>query len=112
MIYDQWISQQQQPAAEPAEGTPEQKGQQVFLGAACVSCHTIQGTNATGQVGPDLTHLASRSTIGAGARPNSGSNLSGWIINSQSIKPGNMMPPIDMAPDQLQSLLAYLQSLN
>ncbi len=111
-IYDQWISQQQKPAAEPAEGTPEQKGQQVFLGAACVSCHTIRGTNAAGQVGPDLTHLASRSTIGAGARPNSGSNLSGWIINSQSIKPGNMMPPIDMEPEQLQSLLAYLQSLN
>jgi cytochrome c oxidase subunit II len=109
--YDQWLAKQQKPAPEPKAGTTEKEGQQVFLGSSCVYCHTIQGTNASGRLGPDLTHLGSRVTIGAGARPNSRANLAGWIMNAQAIKPGSLMPPMDLAPDQLEAILAYLQTL-
>jgi cytochrome c oxidase subunit II len=110
-VFDQWVAQQQKSAPEPKAGTLEKEGQQAFLGSSCVYCHTIQGTNASGKVGPDLTHLASRENIGAGARSNTRSNLAGWIMNAQAIKPGNKMPPMDLAPDQLEAILEYLQTL-
>jgi cytochrome c oxidase subunit 2 len=62
-------------------------------------------------IGPDLTHLASRGMIGAGAAPNMPGHLAGWIIDSQAIKPGNLMPPVYLEGDDLQALLAYLDTL-
>jgi cytochrome c oxidase subunit II len=109
--FQAWLKDQNQIGVVPKVGTLEQTGQQVFLGAACVYCHNIQGTNASGRIGPDLTHLASRQTIGAGVLPNTPGNLAGWILNSQSIKPGNHMPPMDLNGDQIEALLAYLASL-
>ena len=109
--FEAWLKDQSTPAVEPAVGSLEQKGQQAFLGSACVYCHNIAGTNASGHVGPDLTHLASRQTIGSGILPNTPGNLAGWIINSQNIKPGNHMPPMDLNGDQVQALLAYLATL-
>lgn len=108
--FEEWLSSQAQEAAEPA--TPqEMRGQQVFLTHACVMCHTIRGTTADGQVGPDLTHLASRSMIAAGTLPNTPGNLGGWILNAQSVKPGVRMPPNEMSGTDLQDLLAYLETL-
>ena len=109
--YAAWVKNQTQPGVEPKVGSLEQQGQQAFLGSSCVYCHTIQGTNASGHIGPDLTHLASRRTIGAGILPNKPGNLAGWILNSQTIKPGNHMPPMDLNGDQVQALLAYLKTL-
>jgi cytochrome c oxidase subunit 2 len=60
---------------------------------------------------PDLTHLASRQTLAAGAIANSRGNLAGWILNPQSIKPGSNMPAISLEPSDLQALLAYLETL-
>ena len=74
-------------------------------------CHTVRGTNASGTLGPDLTHLASRISLGAGAVPNTRGNLAGWIVNSQAIKPGNRMPPMYMDGPELQALLTYLETL-
>lgn len=108
--FDQWVIQQQKPAPVPDNETAL-RGQQIFLGAACVYCHTIRGTSASGVIGPDLTHLASRSTLGAGAIPNTSGNLAGWIIDAQAIKPGNLMPPMYLEADDLQALLAYLATL-
>jgi cytochrome c oxidase subunit II len=108
--YRQWMENERQPAVAPTTDK-ERAGQQVFLGAACVYCHRIQGTNATGNVGPDLTHLASRSTLGAGIMPNVKGNLAGWIVNSQTMKPGNRMPPMYLESADLDALLAYLGSL-
>lgn len=105
-----WLARQRQPGPVPSTPLIEQ-GQQAFLGSACVYCHTIAGTNATGAVGPDLTHLASRRTIGAGLLPNTPGNLAGWIANSQAIKPGNYMPPMNLDPRAMQALLAYLNTL-
>lgn len=108
--FDAWITRQKQPAPVP-EDEVTQRGQQIFLGAACVYCHTVRGTSASGVIGPDLTHLASRNTLGAGVVPNTPGNLAGWIIDSQSLKPGNLMPPVYIEGDDLQALLAYLETL-
>jgi len=87
------------------------RGQQVFLGAPCGKCHNIVGVDAYGTVGPDLTHIASRRTIGAGTLMNNRGNLAGWISNAPAIKPGVLMPPNVMAAGELEDLLAYLESL-
>jgi cytochrome c oxidase subunit 2 len=108
--FEQWIARQQQPASQPQDELTL-RGQQIFLGSACVYCHTISGTSATGVIGPDLTHLASRKWLGAGVVPNTRGNLGGWIIDPQGIKPGNLMPPMYLEGDDLQALLTYLESL-
>jgi cytochrome c oxidase subunit II len=108
--YAAWIQGQRENAPRPADPVLKQ-GEQVFLGSACVYCHTIRGTVATGKIGPDLTHIATRQTIGAGILPNNVGNLSGWIVNSQTIKPGNQMPPMYLNGDDLNAVVAYLQSL-
>lgn len=108
--FDAWIARQQQPAATPTSDLIR-RGQQIFLGGACVYCHTIRGTNATGIIGPDLTHFATRPTIGAGILPNTRGNLAGWIIDPQGVKPGNRMPPMYIEGEDLQALLAYMESL-
>jgi cytochrome c oxidase subunit 2 len=74
-------------------------------------CHRIQGTNAGGAVGPDLTHIRSRQTIAAGTLENTRDNLAKWILDSQAIKPGNRMPPNPLNAEDLGALLDYLQSL-
>ncbi len=108
--FQRWVAQEQQPAATPTDSLALE-GQKTFLGAACIYCHTVKGTSANGKVGPDLTHLASRRTIGAGTLDNNPGNLAGWIVNSQAIKPGNLMPPMNLTSDQVQALLAYLETL-
>lgn len=108
--YEAWIAQQQQPATEPIDALA-QMGRQVFLEANCLYCHTIKGTDATGNLGPDLTHLASRRTLAAGVIENNIGNLGGWIANPQHIKPGNLMPAADVDSVELQALLAYLATL-
>ncbi|HEX2268234.1 MAG TPA: cytochrome c oxidase subunit II [Pyrinomonadaceae bacterium] len=105
-----WYQGQLQSA--PAPTTLSQiQGQQIFLSRPCVMCHRIQGTDAGGRVGPDLTHVASRQTIAAGTLQNTREHLSRWIVNSQDIKPGNRMPPIPISGDELNALLDYVQSL-
>lgn len=108
--FTQWYSQQVKPAPDP--GSDQQKrGREVFLTGPCVMCHTIRGTDAGARYGPDLTHVAGRMTIAAGTVPFSRAHLAGWITNSQSVKPGNNMPPVPLKPEDLQSLLAYLEML-
>jgi cytochrome c oxidase subunit 2 len=74
-------------------------------------CHTIRGTDAGARMGPDLTHLASRNMIAAETLPNTPGALAGWILDPQRIKPGAEMSPNSLSPDDLQALLAYLQTL-
>ena len=105
-----WAAQQARPAAVP---TTEQlvAGQQTFLGSACVYCHTIDGTNASGTIGPDLTHVSSRLSLAAGTLPNSRGYMAGWILDPQHVKPGNRMPATNLEGPELQALLDYLDSL-
>jgi cytochrome c oxidase subunit 2 len=108
--FQTWYKAQLLPAAQPS--TPAQaRGQQVFLSSPCIMCHRIQGTDAGGRVGPDLTHVASRPTLAAGTLANTRGHLAGWVVDSQKIKPGNRMPPNNLEPQDLQALLDYLQSL-
>jgi cytochrome c oxidase subunit 2 len=108
--YEAWAAAQRQPAAEPSSDQAR-RGQQVFLAKSCVMCHTIAGTTANAKLGPDLTHLAARQTIAAGMFPNNRGHLAGWIADPQSLKPGVNMPANALAPDDLQALLAYLETL-
>ena len=83
----------------------------MFTQARCAGCHTVRGGEAAGQIAPDLTHMATRSTLGAGTLPNTPENLAAWILDSQRMKPGNQMPPNALAADDLQALVAYLEIL-
>jgi cytochrome c oxidase subunit II len=108
--FNAWYQAQLQSA--PAPTTESQiYGQKVFLSRPCVMCHRIQGTDAGGRVGPDLTHVASRQTIAAGTLHNTREHLAQWIVNSQSVKPGNRMPAIPVTGNDLNALLDYVQSL-
>lgn len=108
--YEAWAANQRQPAREPADAVARH-GRDVFLGSSCVMCHTITGTPAQAVMGPDLTHVASRQTIAAGMFPNNRGHLAGWIGDPQALKPGVNMPANTLPPDDLQALLAYLETL-
>jgi cytochrome c oxidase subunit 2 len=105
-----WLARQRDTASTPTDSIAA-RGQEVFLASTCVMCHAIGGTPAGSRVGPNLTHLASRRTIGAGSLPNTRGNLAGWIVDPQGIKPGARMPPNAIEPDDLQALLVYLERL-
>ncbi len=108
--YEQWLAGQRAPASAPADST-RSLGERVFLGRGCAYCHAIRGTGANAAMGPDLTHLASRRTLGAGAIPNTSENLTAWIQDAQGIKPGVDMPRMTLQPTELQALVTYLESL-
>ena len=108
--FESWAAGELQPAPEPSDPWA-QRGREVFLRHACVFCHAIEGTPAAGQVGPDLTHVASRLTIAAGSLPNNKGNLAAWIADPQNIKPGNHMATVPLETEDLQALLDYMETL-
>lgn len=104
----------QAPQADPvvSENDEVQRGRQLFGDMGCAACHRIAGTQAQGLSGPDLTHIGSRQSLGAGILPNTRGTLIGWIGDSQSIKPNNRMPAYRMLQaDELNALAAYMESL-
>jgi cytochrome c oxidase subunit 2 len=105
-----WLARLAQPAREP-QGALAARGRQVFLASSCGNCHAIRGTSASADVGPDLTHLATRTTLAALAIPNNQRELGRWIEDSQDIKPGNQMPNFHFPPSQLRALTSYLGQL-
>jgi cytochrome c oxidase subunit 2 len=88
------------------------RGARLFDEEACSGCHQIRGTDARGQVGPDLTHFGSRTTIGAGVLPNDPEHLRDWIRDPQHSKPGNRMPGLQLSDADLRQLVAYVEGLN
>ncbi|MGC9199610.1 MAG: cytochrome c oxidase subunit II [Acidobacteriaceae bacterium] len=103
-----WVAQQQKPAVEdPAVA----EGRNVFMHNACISCHAISGTVATGRFAPDLTHVGSRDTIASGSVPNNPANLRKFIENPANFKPGALMPPMHLDSHDLDAVTAYLTSL-
>ena len=139
--FDAWIHSQQQPQAnglsisspEP-HGTPlpdppprdaeianlqqasldvsARAGKQVFERQACINCHTVQGTIANGRFGPDLTHLMSRDTLGAGIIKNTPENLQRWITDPNDFKQGTLMPAMHLTDRQNEQITAYLLTLH
>ena len=106
--FERWVKQQRQPAhVSEAVG----RGRHLFESTACINCHAVAGTAATGRFGPDLTHLMSRDTLAAGAVPNTPAALRQWIADPDSIKPGSKMPAMGFDRQQLDDMTAYLLSL-
>jgi cytochrome c oxidase subunit 2 len=108
--FAQWLTAQRQPAMV---GTDEraQRAAHLFL-VHCASCHRVRGTSAFfGTLGPDLTHVASRSTLAAGTLPNNTRSLAGWIADPQRLKPGNLMPRAPLQTDELQAVVDYVNGL-
>ncbi len=108
--FEAWHRQQQADAFRPSDDELT-RGRDVFIAKACSACHTIRGTAATGITGPDLTHVGSRRMIAAGVLETTRGTLAAWIADPQTIKPGNNMPMVPLAPDELRAVSAYLASL-
>jgi cytochrome c oxidase subunit II len=108
--FESWMDAQLRDAASPAT-EEEAAGREVATGKACAACHAIRGTQASGTVGPDLTHVASRQTIAAGTLPTTRGALAAWIADPQTIKPGSKMPMVPLSADELRAVSAYMASL-
>ncbi len=88
------------------------KGRETFLSLACTGCHTVQGTTAAGKVGPDLSHVASKKSIAAGAlSPVNEETLTRWIKNPPAVKPGTLMPNLGLSDEQLHDIVQWLLTL-
>lgn len=108
--FREWVEQQRQPA--PAPVTDEQRrGLRLFQDKTCVVCHTIRGVNQQISVAPELTHIASRETLGAGVALNTPVTLRRWIADPQLIKPGCYMPNFHLTDQQVNDLTQYLETL-
>ncbi len=87
-------------------------GEQQFALSGCIGCHTVKGNPiAQGKIGPNLTHVGSRTTIAAGILPNNPDGLHKWLSNPPAVKPGSKMPNLGLSDEQIQKLSAYLESL-
>jgi cytochrome c oxidase subunit II len=103
-----WVANQARPGVQDPTVA---EGRRVFETQACMNCHAVQGTAATGRFGPDLTHLMSRDTLASGAIPNTRDNLRQWIKNPDTFKPGSLMPAMQLTDSQLDQVTAYLETL-
>jgi len=101
--FQAWLADQEQPASAALPAA--------FDTAGCSTCHTIRGTSARGDVGPDLTHLATRGTLAALAIPNRPDYLAHWLVDTQQVKPGSGMPNLHLKSGELAALVAYLERL-
>lgn len=108
--FQAWAAAQQAPPVEPDSGSLAGRGKQVYLEVGCVACHTIRGVSP-GILGPDLTHIGTRSTIAGSIYPNDAENMAKWLANPQQRKPGTTMLNLGLNPDQIAAVVAYLQSL-
>ncbi len=108
--FERWLTTMRSLPSEPAT-EPERKGRDLFMTVRCGSCHTVLGSEARGHVGPDLTHVASRPTLGAGTLPNDTDHLVAWIRDPQASKPGSQMPANPLSSADLAALAAYLETL-
>ena len=108
--FEGWLASMRQPGRDPPDDLAR-RGHDVFMRARCAVCHTVKGTEALGQVAPDLTHIATRSTLGAGTLPNTPEMLAEWIKDPQRAKPGNQMPPNPLSDQDVAALVAYLGTL-
>jgi len=106
--FERWVAAQRATAAEPSGLAAE--GKALYARSACVGCHTIRGVSA-GVLGPDLTTFGSRTTLGAGLRPNTVENVAAWLRNPPALKPGVKMPPLGLTDGEARAVATYLLSL-
>jgi cytochrome c oxidase subunit 2 len=106
--FERWVAAQQQP---PVRDPSVRAGRDLFEATSCANCHTVRETVANGTFGPDLSHLMSRATLGAGVVENTPHNLRAWMRNPQHPKPGNLMPDMKLTSQELEQIVAYLVTL-
>ena len=106
--WNRWIAAQRESAAQDQAVA---RGRKVFESAACVNCHTVRGTIASGTFGPDLTHLMSRETIAAGVAIDNPEYLKAWLNDPDAMKPGVLMPTMNLSDKDLDELVAYMETL-
>lgn len=106
--FDAWASAQVRPAATASNAS---RGLTLFTQNTCINCHAVNGTVASAQVGPDLSHFGSRTTLGAGVMENTPENLGRWINDVQEVKPGALMPSYNFSDADLRALVEYLEGL-
>lgn len=120
--FDAWIAEQAAPADEAEAGDEVEGqtgdpalGQELFVSRQCVGCHAIAGhpQNGNARIGPNLTHLNSRSTFAGGILDvQSDDDMLAWLRNPQAEKPGAQMPANLLDEEELDDLLAYLRTLD
>jgi len=106
--FETWLANERNDAsaAAPADG------ETLFIASGCGACHRIRGAAARGEIGPDLTHVGARRSLGAGVLPNDEDAFAQWIANHQDIKPDTHMPPFEFfTKEELATLADYLDSL-
>ena len=108
--FEKWAAAQRTEATF-ASSPQMESARAAFLSLSCINCHAVSGTTATGTFGPDLSHLMSRATLGAGVIPNTPENLRAWVKDPQAIKPGNLMPNMQLNSRELDEVVSYLASL-
>ncbi len=118
--FQDWV-RHMQAATPPDSGSLADQGREIFMRSSCIACHAIAGTSAQGAIGPNLTRLGARTTIGAGLLENTRENLLAWIRDPARFKPGVKMPgtqagggglpPTGLTEEQLEAVTAYLASL-
>lgn len=104
-----WLERQRRPAARAAT---QAIGRARFMANGCSACHAVRGTTADGAVGPDLTHVGGRMSLGAGTLPNDLEGVKTWLERTDRVKPGATMPHFGMLPpEELRAMASWLGSL-
>lgn len=108
--FDAWLARLSQPVPKP-ETSELREGMELFLGLGCGGCHTVRGLSES-PLGPDLTQIGARRSVGAGALPGGLDGITRWLSASEHIKPGNAMPSYEhLEEEQIRSIAGYLESL-
>lgn len=109
--FDSWLAKEREDAVAPSDASAD-RGRDVFLAEGCGACHAVRGTAAQGTLGPDLTHVGGRRTIGAGTLPSSAEAFGQWLSQTDHIKPDVRMPTYrDLTEQDLIDLAQYLKGL-
>ena len=108
--FQAWLANMAKPATVPLSGRGAE-GKRLFMSRGCGGCHQLRGTEATGRVGPDLTHVASRSTLAALTIPNNARELTAWIEDPQAIRPGTRMPDLGLSRSEAETIASFLKEL-
>ena len=109
--FQAWVARETGGPAPVDSGSLAAEGRRVFSRQACIACHTMAGVpSAVGQIGPNLSHVASRATLASGMFPNTTDNLRRWVANAPAMKPGSLMPAMALSDADLDAIVAYLQS--
>ncbi len=110
-VFERWMARVRSGAGTTPEDEMAARGALVFQREPCGGCHTVEGTPAKGTRGPELTYFGGRRTIAAATIPNDPKELAAWIRDPQDVKRGAEMPPNGMSAEDLDALVAYLESM-